>query len=116
MLQFEYERVNEMMKNIDSLTSYLGYPGLTPYEASLLSSDNPSYLDQDFDLFEQSRQFLPPVPPHPFDREYPVHSQLQGFEEPDTMEFMRKMRLKAGTTKKSGLSPAAQEFTPQTRV
>jgi len=122
MLQLEYERVNKMVKNIESLTSYLGFPGLTPYESALFTSDTRSYLDHDFDLFsdefEQSRNVLPPVPPHPFDRDYPVDSQLQGFEEPDTLEFMRKMRARAGTsgTKKSCLSPTAQEFTPQTQV
>lgn len=108
MLELEFAMMNKMVENIKSYTNYLGYDGMTPYETALLFEDNMFLMDDDsYDEFRPA-QFLPPVPPHPFDRDLPIDNEMV---EPNTLEFMRKMRARSGL-RHTDLSANATEFKP----
>lgn len=112
-LHQEYNFVNEMVNNIEHLTDYLGYPGMTPYEAGLFASGMPGYLDDEYTPTLMD-EFMSQSPSYANDRAVPSPAQL------DTLAFMKKMQSmasrhhqRAPTSRTAHLNVQAREFKPQ---
>lgn len=106
-LALEYEAVNRMVANIEQLSNYLGYDGMTPYESSLLN-EHPSYYDSSLTDFQRALMM------EDFERSL-FGDMERTMNQPDTFEFMRKMQARSSknSAPQSKLNVQAQEFQPK---
>lgn len=114
-LHQEYNLVNEMVNNIEHLTDYLGYPGMTPFEAGLFTSGM-GYLDDEYTptLMDEFMSQSSSNSSYAVDQSVPSPASL------DTLAFMKKMQSmasrhhqRAPTSRTAHLNVQAREFKPQ---
>jgi hypothetical protein len=121
-LQLEYEMVNRMVQNIESLTSYLGFPGMTPHETSLLANGNRQYDEypQMNEAYEGTFVRRPPSssdqPSTLSQRGHRRRRRHDGGGQLDTLDYMRQMKARSAE-KEMGpthtLNARAKEYEPQ---
>lgn len=97
---FEYETVASLVHSIDSLADYVGCPEMSMYDTNLLA-DFPSYNE-----IEDYTRTMSSVPERDM---YDVESFLMYEQQPDTLDFMRRMKSCTGPSK---LNAQAKEFMP----